>query len=299
VERVLESLPSASRVAILRLRSLGDCVLTTPAIELLKRFRPDLEIAVMVEDRFRAIYEGNHDLQAILPPDWKALRRWHPRLCLNLHGGTRSAWMTALSGARHRAGFAHYRHRPVYNLHIPRAQHILGVERKVHTAEHVASAMFYLGVPVREVPRSKLASAGVPAAATQTAVIHPFASLPDKTWPADRFVAVAQRLHDPVFIGGPGDDVSPFRDFRTMSGAPLAEIKNLLANAPLFLGNDSGPAHIAAAFGVPTVVIFGASDPAIWGPWRTPSEIVTAPGGIRHVEADQVLEALARLRVHA
>jgi len=67
-----------------------------------------------------------------------------------------------------------------------------------------------------------------------------------------------------------------------------------VAAASLFVGNDSGPAHMAAALGVPAVVIFGASDPAIWGPWRTVSEVVIAPAGVA-----QVLEALARLRVAA
>ena len=76
----------------------------------------------------------------------------------------------------------------------------------------------------------------------------------------------------------------PFREFRTIAGAPLAEIKRLLASASLFAGNDSGPAHMAAAFGLPVVVIFGASDPAIWGPWRTASEVVTSPAGIAGVE---------------
>jgi ADP-heptose:LPS heptosyltransferase len=104
---------------------------------------------------------------------------------------------------------------------------------------------------------------------------------------------------DPVFVGGTGDDLSPFRAFRTVSGAPLAQIKQLLATASVFVGNDSGPAHMAAAFGLPVVAIFGASDPAIWGPWRTASEIVSAPGGIARVETGQVVEALTRLRVPA
>jgi heptosyltransferase-3 len=65
------------------------------------------------------------------------------------------------------------------------------------------------------------------------------------------------------------------------------------------VGNDSGPAHIAAAFGIPVIAIFGASDPEIWGPWRTQSEVLTSPGGIACVETSQVLEALTRLRVHA
>jgi lipopolysaccharide heptosyltransferase III len=102
-----------------------------------------------------------------------------------------------------------------------------------------------------------------------------------------------------VFIGGAADDLGPFRCFQTISGAPLSDIQQLISAAPVFVGNDSGPAHIAAAFGVPVVAIFGASDPEIWGPWRTPSEVVTSRGGIASVEPGQVLDALARLRVPA
>ncbi|HEV2447337.1 MAG TPA: glycosyltransferase family 9 protein [Candidatus Sulfopaludibacter sp.] len=295
---MLDRLPRQSAVAILRLRSLGDCVLATPALDILQRARPDLQIAIMVEDRFREIFEG---LVRTLPPTLAALRRWHPRLCLNLHGGTRSAWMTALSGAPLRAGFGHFRHQFVYNLRIPRAQRILGVERTVHTAEHLASAMFWLGAPRQEIPRAKLAANDVRHSAI--AVIHPVAATPGKTWRADGFLAVAGHLRrtgiEPVFIGAQNDDLAPFAAYRVVRGAPLAEIKSLLASAALFVGNDSGPAHMAAAFGLPVVVLFGASDPAIWGPWRTAAEIVTAPGGIARVETAQVLEALARLRVHA
>ena len=210
--------------------------------------------------------------------------------------------MTAASGARWRAGFGHFRHQLAYNVRIPRAQGILGVERVVHTAEHLASAMFYLGVPLREVPRASLGVAGQALAPAQC-IIHPFGASAEKTWAPAGYLAVAEHLRrsgqEPAFIGGPGDDLSPFRAYRTISGAPLTEIKQLFAAASLFVGNDSGPAHIAAAFGVPVVVVFGASNPAIWGPWRTVSEIVTAPGGISGVSTAQVLDALQRLKVHA
>jgi ADP-heptose:LPS heptosyltransferase len=301
VESLLECLPRGSRVAILRFRSLGDCVLTTPALAILKRYRPDLEVAVAVEERFRAIFEENPDVDEILPPQLGPLRRWKPALSLNLHGGTRSAWMTAASGARYRAGFGHYRHQFLYNVRIPRAQQILGVQRTVHTAEHLASAMFYLGAPLGEVPPAKLAAATGVAAQKAVAVIHPVAATPEKTWRPQGFLAVARHLKssglEPVFIGAAGDDLSAFAGYRTISGAPLAEIKRLLAAASLFVGNDSGPAHMAAAFGVPVAAIFGASDPAIWGPWRTASEVVTARGGIAQVSTAQVVDALQRLHV--
>ena len=100
-------------------------------------------------------------------------------------------------------------------------------------------------------------------------------------------------------MGAASDDLTAFREFRCVAGAPLSEIKSLLASSSLFVGNDSGPAHMAAAFGVPSVVVFGASDPAIWGPWRTASEALSAPGGIAQVETGQVLAAVERLRVAA
>ena len=58
---ILEHLPEESRATIVRLRSLGDCVLTTPAISLLKKARPDLRISVAVEQRFRPVFENNPD----------------------------------------------------------------------------------------------------------------------------------------------------------------------------------------------------------------------------------------------
>jgi heptosyltransferase III len=299
-------LPIGCRVAVIRLRSLGDCVLTTPALEILKRARPDLRIAVVVEDRFRAVFEGNPDIETLLRPSWRELRAWSPGFCLNLHGGNGSARLTALSGSRWRVGFAHYRWRALYNVHIPRAQAILGEERTVHTAEHLASAMFYLGASRVEIPRAKLyvnGQAGRPVPPAY-AVIHPVGSQPDKTWHAAGFLAAARFLHesldlDPVFIAGAGEDLSVFAEYRTVVGAPLGDIKSLLSGATVFLGNDSGPAHMAAAFGLPVVAIFGASDPAIWHPWRTASAIVRSPAGIRSVTEEQVLDALERMRVHA
>jgi heptosyltransferase III len=300
---VLERLAPGSRVAVIRLRSLGDCVLTTPALDILKRSRPDLHLAVVVEDRFRAVFEGNPDIQALLHPAWRELRAWRPELCLNLHGGSASTRLAALSGARWRAGFQHYRGQFLYNVRIPRAQEILGEERTVHTAEHLASAMFYLGASRTEIPRARLFAAARPAGKPY-AVIHPVAAEPGKTWHASGFLHAARYCKetldlDPVFIAGPGEDLTLFREYRSVAGAPLGEIKSLLRGAAMFLGNDSGPAHMAAAFGIPVVVVFGSSDAAIWHPWRTASEVVQGAAGIQSIPDRQVLDALERLRVPA
>ena len=294
---LLDRLPSGSRISVIRLRSLGDCVLTTPAIALLKRHRPDLKINVVVEPRFAQVFEGNPDIDGISADVGRA------DLVLNLHGGTRSMLMTLGSLARFRAGFAHHRYSFIYNHRIPRAQEILGVERPVHTVEHLASAMFWLGVPRAEIPRAKLAATSM-RAARPYAVMHPFASAPEKAWPVERFVATASHLDtvcglEPCIVAGPTDDATPFSRFRVVRNAPINEVKNLMAGAALFVGNDSGPAHIAAAFGVPVVVLFGPSDPVTWAPWRTESQVLTSRGGIEQITLEDVAGAVESLKVRA
>jgi heptosyltransferase-3 len=305
MKTVLERLPTGARIAVIRLRSLGDCVLTTPALHILKSARPDLRIAVVVEDAFAPLFQGNPDIERIVPPGTAELARLHPGLVLNLHGGTRSAQLTLACRSRLRAGFAHFRFSAIYNVRIPRAQEILSVERKVHTAEHLASAMFYLGAAVQEISRARLFITSESEPRTQPrasyAVLHALASAPDKTWPAANFRAVAESLKreaglEPIFIGGPAESLAEFSGYRCISGAPLENIKSLLAGASLFVGNDSGPAHIAAAFGVRSIVLFGNSDHEVWAPWKTDA-VVLKSAEIREIAVEQVTGALAGLLV--
>ena len=300
---VVEQLPRGGRVLIIRLRSLGDCVLTTPALSLLHEYRPDLHIAVMADHAFRPVFEHNPDLFLLPQPTLPEALAFRPHLTLNLHGGTRSMQLTAASLARWRAGFAHHSLSRLYNVRIPRAQEILGEERTVHTAEHLASAMFFLGVPVSDIPRARL---HLPPATTPEAphgplaIVHPFAATPEKTWPAGRFVLLAAHLRDrmglsPLIIGSDKDDFTPFRQFPCFLGAPLDEIKKLMSMASLFVGNDSGPAHMAAAFGLPVLVFFGPSDEVVWRPWRTKYELLKNPAGCPAIPFEDALAALPRL----
>ena len=298
MQNALERLPPGARIAVIRLRSLGDCVLSTPALHLLKLYRPDLSLGVVVDDAFAPVFANNPDLDAILPPNPLALARWHPALCLNLHGGTRSALLAAASLAPLRAGFAHFRWRSLYNVPIPTAQRILDVSRTVHTAEHAASAMFYLGSPVAAIPRARLFVSPAPREVDGPyAVIHSFASAPEKTWPAPRFAALARFLQkeldlQPIFVAGPDENLDAFPGYGRVAGAPLESVKRLLSGAALFVGNDSGPAHMAAAFGVPVTVLFGPSNPEIWVPWKTERAVLTgAAGDIASIPLDAVASA--------
>lgn len=295
---LLEQLPERARVCIIRLRSLGDCVLTTPAVNVLNNFRPDLQVGIAVEDRYATLFDGDPAIAKIVRPTWQSVRRWRPSLCINFHGGGRSQWMTALSGARWRAGFAHHNITFAYNVRIGRAQQIMGVNRTVHTAEHLASAIFAMGAPLSEVPPARLFAAESPVEG-RYAILHPFASSPEKRWPSERFCELARYLQlwniKPIFLAGTDDDGSPFRPHHVFQGS-LSEAKAVISKSTVFIGNDSGPAHIAAAFGIPSVVLFSSSNPAIWGPWRTDSEIVVAPDGFSNVSVSRVIAALERLR---
>jgi ADP-heptose:LPS heptosyltransferase len=131
-------------------------------------------------------------------------------------------------------------------------------------------------------------------------VIHPLAATPEKTWPAPCFIELARRISgsfaiEPVFVGGPGEDLAPFASWRTVSGAPLRDVAGLVREASLFVGNDSGPAHVAAAFGVPEVVLFGPSDAEVWAPWRTVAEVLRAEGPIHTITVDRAMGAIQRV----
>jgi lipopolysaccharide heptosyltransferase III len=76
-------------------------------------------------------------------------------------------------------------------------------------------------------------------------------------------------------------------------------VKRVMRGAALFIGNDSGPAHIAAAFGVPVVALFGPSNPATWAPWRTESEVLTSESAIDAITLDRVIHAAESIAVKA
>ena len=302
---LLPSLPPAARILIIRLRSIGDIVLLTPALRLLKEWRPDFQVSAVVEHRFRDLLEGNPDVDEILEPGagsglrkitarFRALRELRRRrfsLCLNLHGGPTSTLLARACGARWKAGFGHFRSRRGYDVLIPDARVMLG-QSSIHTAEHQASAFFYLGMPRREIPRARLVvnssrenwwrekrAALEIGAPREYVLIHPTALYATKQWAPEHFAELGIYLEREmglatVFSCGPGEvsvldavERAASTPLRRVEGASLGEFAAVLAESRLFVGNDSGPAHMAAALGRPVVVIFGSSSSQIWGPW--------------------------------
>ncbi len=112
----------------------------------------------------------------------------------------------------------------------------------------------------------------------QEALIHPGSGSPNKNWPLDRFIEVAGRLKQEGFpvrwILGPAEDLE--LPGPCLTGADLQTLAGELARGALYLGNDSGVSHLAAAVGCPTVVIFGPTDPVVWAPVGDRVTVVTA-----------------------
>ena len=306
---ILARLGTTPAIVLVRLRSMGDTVLSTPAFALLRRAVPGARIHVVMDDRFADVLAGQPDIDAVLQLPSRGglgvkarlvrqIRALRPSLCLDMHGGSTAAWLTALSGAKWRAGFQHFRQGWAYNVRIPRAQQVLrrAPDARVHTAEHHAAAMVHLGAPAGEIPRSRLA--GTPSRRHPPyAVIHPGAAYHTKAWPADRFRAVAGELRErhglaPVFVAGPGDKAAArqLSGLDVRSDLPVSALSALLSGARLFVGNDSGPAHVAAAYGVPCVVVFGSSDSGAWHPWRTPHRVVETDWDCKPCPGDRCYE---------
>lgn len=302
---LLPALLPGARILVIRLRSMGDIVLLTPALRLLKEWRPDLFVSVVVESHFRELLEGNPDVDEVLDPGggsgWakiasraRAVREIRARrfaLCLNLHGGPTSTLLAWLSGARWKAGFEHFRRRRIYQILVPDARTILG-QPTIHTAEHQASAFFHLGLPRHQIPparlvvaaahkawwRQKRSTLGI-ASGCEYALLHPAALYATKEWAPENFARLGAWLEGEaglsvVYSCGPGETAvldaverAAGRTIRRLAGPGLGQFAAALAGVRLFVGNDSGPAHMAAGLGRPGVVIFGSSSSPIWGPW--------------------------------
>jgi ADP-heptose:LPS heptosyltransferase len=300
---VLGQLSHGATVAVVRLRSLGDTVLITPALQILRRARPDVWIAVLLDRALVPLLEGAPDVDQVVAVDAygrrdliRFVRSLKPELCLNLHGGSTSAWITALSGARFRAGYAYFSKSLVYNVRIPRAQKILGraADATVHTAEHHASAMFHLGAERGEIPYARLHAKARRGEREPYAIFHVAAAYETKRWREEKFLQAARYVRDrhglsPLVMAGPGQDavLEAFQEFERLPTLSIPAMKTFLQNASLFVGNDSGPAHVAAAFDVPSVVIFGSSDSRVWGPWGSNGLVVETPWDCKPCPGDR------------
>jgi ADP-heptose:LPS heptosyltransferase len=128
------------------------------------------------------------------------------------------------------------------------------------------------------------------------AVIHPFSGSARKNWPLERFLEVASRLALPVrWCAGPQEPLPPELTGDAARFEDLYELACWLASARVYIGNDSGITHLAAAVGTPVVAVFGATDPAVWAPRGERVRVVNG-GSLDGIAADDVVEAARQIR---
>ena len=124
------------------------------------------------------------------------------------------------------------------------------------------------------------------------AVIHPFSGSRRKNWPLERFRQVGRELSGrlPVaWCAGPEEDLEEAARFED-----LYELACWLASARLYIGNDSGITHLAAAVGTPVVALFGASNPRVWSPRGPHVRVVSAPS-MESIRVEDVIEAVSEI----
>lgn len=129
--------------------------------------------------------------------------------------------------------------------------------------------------------------------------LHPGSGATRKNWPLDRFAALADRLHErglrPVWSLGPLEErVRAVAGCRPcLPAVTVRELAAFLAQVDLFIGNDSGPGHLAAAVGTRTLSLFGPTDPVLWRPRSRLGRVLQAPGGrLEYLAVDAVVQAV-------
>lgn len=296
------------RVLVVRLRSLGDTVLATPALDALRRFLPEARIDVLLEDWVAPVLAGFDAVDNVITVARhstsaralvaRTLRAHRYDVAYNLHGGTTATLLLRASGARQRVGYAYYQYSRFYNHRAPRASE-LWQRQQTHSVEQQLALLGWTGVPVTDRPPTRLVVTPTADARIRTrlralnvtgaqpyALVHPAAAFDSKQWAAENFARITEDLAArglvSIAIAAP-QEVETIEKLRAASSVPVAaftdlslpEVTALAARARLFVGNDSGIAHMAAAVNTPAVVIFGSSNVAHWRPWtRGPARVV-------------------------
>jgi len=296
---------------------LGDTLFVTPTIHALRQRYPGAQITALASGTNAPLLEHNPDLDdtivlpfcgdwrggGTLPAQLRALlhRRYDVTLCFNTPG---LGWLSYACGIAQQEflnylplwwllphNFAGWNSRHAVELYATAARRldIPPLERRTHVhvtpAEHAGIAGLLHQLRLNRAPLRVVMHPGSGAAPAQ------------KRWPLNRFVEVGRTLVEQtdahiIVAGGPAEQALAAQLSRAIGPAALSlagrlhlrQSMALFAACDLFIGNDSGPLHLAAAVGTPAVGIYGATDPAVFGPWAPPEQVVTVqPPGVKPV----------------
>ena len=286
-----------SRILVYRNGAVGDTVLTGPAIQALRALRPEVRIALLGhKDRCRLLVRDGLADEALDVEDY-------PLHCLTSDGPWPNdltglfrhvdnvIWYGIDHDKRLTEGLTAYV--PHVHVHPPKPadgsavhiiDHLLAPVRDIGSVPNQPPVQ--LPVTPEERARARALLAGIPAG-TETVFLAPGASSADKRWPIERFrdfahglsstaggryayviligpeeVDLGRALHDQL-LGLSNLSVS---NVKLLEPLPLADVAAVISRGALYVGNDSGTTHLAAALGVPTLSVFLTTDPAVWSP---------------------------------
>ncbi|MFQ6037000.1 MAG: glycosyltransferase family 9 protein [Candidatus Aminicenantales bacterium] len=299
--------PSAlKKILLVRLRRIGDIVMTTPAVRALRLALPEARIAYVVESPYRKLVQGHPDIDdpVVLSPRigtfgflrflWR-IRRERYDLVIDFHGGPRASLLTWLSRAELKIGYRIRYRNFMYDTALPRKP-----ERgHFHSVENHLNLVRALGIPVPSALPLCLPEASADEKHRVTSlleknvpkgqgfvVLHIGAGNAFRDWGSENILELLRLFERPrvpvALAGGPEDAASEARILKASSGhvfscvgrLNLRELRELIRRASVYVGPDSGPMHIAASTATPIVALFGPTLPAHFAPWQAEAVLI-------------------------
>ena len=287
----------SNNILLITLSNIGDAVMTTPVLEALHHRYPLATIDIVTDARARELFTRCPYAGDVILKDkqagWrgtaalvKQLRRTRYDLVVDL----RTDGLTLLLRARRR--FTRRGSRPTGHHAVER--HFGVISRHVAT-DTPPAARIWLSAAEHRYADEQLA--GLPG--ERWLALAPGARWPPKCWPWQNFRALLNRLTEEfdavILLGDTGEraacqhimDNLPLPAINLAGKTDLLQATAVLSRSSLFTGNDSGPGHIAAAAGTPTVTLFGPGDPARYYPWHPQARwIQSSTGNIEDITVD-------------
>jgi heptosyltransferase-3 len=290
-------LPPPSSILVISLRYFGDVLLTTPLIRSLRRGFQNATIDVLVMAGAEGILEGNPDVRGIVTIAERPSGGAHRALVRRLWRGYDLAVIAETGdrphlygwiAARQRAGLlppqmrSRWWKRPLLRRSAPFVPH----QSRVETYGRLAQAMALpfaaevvpptAGTPIGQW-RARL---GFDPASERYAVLHLTPRFRYKRWNAEGWRGLVLWLHARglrivITGGGAPEERDYVQHVLANSRAPVIDVAgqlrfgetaDLLRGAALYVGPDTATSHLAAACGTPAVILFGPTDPRLWGP---------------------------------
>ncbi len=282
------------KILIIRLRKIGDIVLTTPSIEAIRQLFPTAKIDYLVENPYGELIENHPFIDTPVTINRndsifkikKIFKDKEYDILYDMHGGPRASAISLFVKAKIKVGYNHPYRGFIYDFKVNRhfTPPIHSVENQINliraTGFEEKTPEKVVLPPIEEHIKER-ANETLSKTANNRIVIHIGAGNEFRDWGEEKYKELIKLLINdnitPVLIGG--KDVmergekyeKEFADkiLNLTAKASLTDIRYIIEKSLLFYGVDSGPMHIAAATDTPIIAVFGPNIPEISGPWRT------------------------------